>query len=145
MSPKKKKKTRSLLRYQLGLGKEANRLQAMGTAKWAQRKAENCSARQPGKGAKQLRNHRLSHEQFLVWNLGAELRARLFNPKTWTLIRKSKLSTLDRTVCQPECKKTQSSIWEASCLRSSLIPCAIGSLLWIPSLPPNLLKKKKIN
>ena len=90
-----------------------------------------------------LRNHRLNHEQFLVWNLGTELRARVFNPKTWTLIWKSKLSALDRTVCQSECKKTQSSNWEAHCLRSSLIPCAIGSLLWIPSLPPNLLKKKK--
>lgn len=125
----------------LDWGKEANRLQAMGTAKWVQRKAGNCSAHQLGKQAKQLRNHRLNHEQSLVWNLGTELRARVFNSKTWTLIQKSKLSTLDRTVCQPKHKKTQSS--NRGTLPEFLIdPLCYWKFAWIQSLPPNLLRKK---
>ena len=53
MSPKNKKKQGPFCVTSLDWGKQANRLQAMGTAKWVQRKAENCSARQPGKDAKQ--------------------------------------------------------------------------------------------
>lgn len=125
----------------LDWGKEANRLQATGTAKWVQRKAGNCSAHQLGKQAKQLRNHRLNHEQSLVWNLGTELRARVFNPKTWILIQKSKLSTLDRTVCQPKHKKTQSS--NRGTLPASLIdPLCYWTFALDPIIATKSIKKK---
>ena len=81
----KSRKHKPLLRYHLGLGKEGKKPQGMGSENWVQRKAENCSGRQLGKDARQLSNRRLNREQFLVWNRGTEVRARVFNPKTWKL------------------------------------------------------------